>query len=37
MARNIQFPLVRTVGFDGALVTFADRMTDTANRAALAF
>lgn len=31
------FPLVRTVGFDGALVTFADTMTEAANRAALAF
>ncbi|WP_120631617.1 allophanate hydrolase subunit 1 [Ruegeria sp. EL01] len=31
------FPLVRTVGFDGALVTFADTMTEDANRAALAF
>ncbi|WP_299081008.1 carboxyltransferase domain-containing protein [uncultured Ruegeria sp.] len=31
------FPLVRTVGFDGALVTFANTMTEDANRAALAF
>ncbi len=37
MARHLQFPLVRTVGFDGALVTFADRMSENANRAALAF
>ncbi|WP_298855414.1 carboxyltransferase domain-containing protein [uncultured Ruegeria sp.] len=37
MARHFQFPLVRTVGFDGALVTFADTMSETANRAALAF
>ncbi len=32
-----RFPLVRTVGFDGALVTFADTMTEPSNRAALAF
>ncbi len=31
------FPAIRNVGFDGALVTFADTMSDTANRAALAF
>lgn len=31
------FPLVRTVGIDGVLVTFADTMTEAANRAALAF
>ncbi|NOD95572.1 carboxyltransferase domain-containing protein [Ruegeria sp. HKCCD4884] len=37
MARHLQFPLVRTVGFDGALVTFADSMSEDANRAALAF
>ena len=37
MTRHLTFPLVRTVGFDGALVTFADKMSETANRAALAF
>ncbi|NOD49937.1 MULTISPECIES: allophanate hydrolase subunit 1 [unclassified Ruegeria] len=37
MARHVQFPLVRTVGFDGALVTFADIMSEKANCAALAF
>lgn len=31
------FPLVRAVGFDGILVTFAVTVTETANRAALAF
>ncbi|WP_164659329.1 allophanate hydrolase subunit 1 [Tropicibacter sp. Alg240-R139] len=31
------FPLVRNVGLDGMLVTFADTMTETSNRAALAF
>ncbi|NVO56413.1 carboxyltransferase domain-containing protein [Rhodobacteraceae bacterium B1Z28] len=31
------FPLVRTVGLDGALVTFGDAVTEPANRAALAF
>ncbi|MEM7317589.1 MAG: allophanate hydrolase subunit 1 [Pseudomonadota bacterium] len=31
------FPIIRTVGLDGMLVTFSDRMSDAANRAALAF
>ncbi|WP_171177867.1 allophanate hydrolase subunit 1 [Ruegeria sp. HKCCD8929] len=31
------FPLVRNVGLDGMLVTFADSMTEPSNRAALAF
>ncbi len=37
MTKSDFFPLVRTVGFDGILVTFADEMEDAANRAALAF
>lgn len=36
MSHAIQFPLMRTVGFDGLLVTFADTMTEPSNRAALA-
>ncbi len=31
------FPMVRNVGLDGMLVTFANTMTETSNRAALAF
>ncbi|TMV03248.1 carboxyltransferase domain-containing protein [Ruegeria sediminis] len=31
------FPMVRNVGLDGMLVTFADTMTEPSNRAALAF
>lgn len=31
------FPLVRNVGLDGMLVTFADTMTEPSNRAALAY
>lgn len=31
------FPMLRTVGLDGMLVTFADTMTEPSNRAALAF
>lgn len=31
------FPMVRTVGLDGILVTYADTMTERSNRAALAF
>lgn len=31
------FPMVRNVGLDGMLVTFADKMTEASNRAALAF
>lgn len=31
------YPLIRTVGLSGVLVTFADAMTGPANRAALAF
>ncbi|SDX09342.1 sensor histidine kinase inhibitor, KipI family [Ruegeria halocynthiae] len=37
MTHVLNFPLVRTVGFDGLLVTFADTMTEASNRAALAF
>ncbi|GAB5437861.1 5-oxoprolinase subunit B family protein [Falsiruegeria mediterranea] len=37
MTHADQFPLVRNVGLDGMLVTFADTMTETSNRAALAF
>lgn len=32
-----RFPALRTVGVDGLLVSFADRLTEPANRAALAF
>lgn len=31
------FPILRTVGLDGLLVTFADALTEPANRATLAF
>ncbi|MBN9889402.1 5-oxoprolinase subunit B family protein [Salipiger abyssi] len=31
------FPVIRTVGVDGMLVSFGDRLSETANRAALAF
>ena len=31
------WPRIRTVGFDGFLVSFADRLSEPANRAALAF
>ncbi len=31
------FPRLQNVGFDGLLITFADRLSDHANRAALAF
>lgn len=37
MTHADQFPVVRNVGLDGMLVTFADTMTETSNRAALAF
>ncbi|EEE36938.1 allophanate hydrolase family protein [Rhodobacteraceae bacterium KLH11] len=37
MTQSRQFPLIRTVGFDGLLITFADSMTERSNRAALAF
>ncbi|KIC37624.1 allophanate hydrolase [Ruegeria sp. ANG-R] len=36
MKQVIKFPLMRSVGFDGLLVTFADTMTESSNRAALA-
>ncbi|MEX0278348.1 MAG: allophanate hydrolase subunit 1 [Ruegeria sp.] len=36
MTRTNHSPEIRTVGIDGLLVTFADRMTEDANRAALA-
>ncbi|WP_424934597.1 5-oxoprolinase subunit B family protein [Amaricoccus macauensis] len=32
-----QFPTIRTAGIDGLLITFADRLSEPANRAALAF
>lgn len=31
------FPLIRTVGLDGMLVSFGDRLSEPANRAAIAF
>lgn len=31
------WPIIRTAGFDGFLVSFGDRLTEAANRAALAF
>lgn len=37
MTRGLSYPVVRTVGLDGALVTFGDKMTEAANRAALAY
>ncbi|WP_424832496.1 5-oxoprolinase subunit B family protein [Ruegeria sp.] len=37
MTQANTFPLVRTVGIDGLLITFADTMTEPSNRAALAF
>ncbi len=37
MAGPEGFPVVRTVGIDGMLVTFADKMAEPANRAAIAF
>lgn len=37
MTESDSFPLVRTVGYDGLLVTFANEMAEPANRAALAF
>ena len=37
MTNDIKFPLLRTVGFDGLLVTFAQTMSEPSNRAALAF
>jgi KipI family sensor histidine kinase inhibitor len=37
MTEGLSYPLVRTVGLDGALVTFSDKMDEAANRAALAF
>lgn len=32
-----EWPQIRTAGFDGFLISFADRLTEPANRAALAF
>ncbi len=32
-----QWPIIRTAGFDGFLVSFSDRLNEPANRAALAF
>lgn len=37
MPEDISFPIIRTVGLSGMLVTFSDRLTETANRATLAF
>ncbi|KUJ73305.1 allophanate hydrolase [Ruegeria marisrubri] len=37
MTHADSFPMVRNVGLDGMLVTFADKMTEASNRAALAF
>ena len=37
MTQSARYPLMRTVGYDGLLVTFADTMTEPSNRAALAF
>ena len=34
---NATWPVIRTAGFDGLLVSFADRLSEPANRAALAF
>ncbi len=35
--QNFLYPKVRSVGLNGVLVTFGDRATDAANRAAIAF
>ncbi len=37
MTLTLSYPMVRNVGFDGVLVTFAETMSDPANRAVLAF
>ena len=37
MIQSARYPLMRTVGYDGLLVTFADTLTEPSNRAALAF
>ncbi|MEO1110395.1 MAG: carboxyltransferase domain-containing protein [Pseudomonadota bacterium] len=37
MTLTLSYPMVRNVGFDGVLVTFAETMSDPANRAALSF
>ena len=31
------FPIIRTAGIDGMLVSFGDRLSEPANRAAIAF
>lgn len=36
-ATDKEWPLIRTAGFDGFLVSFADSLSEPANRAALAF
>jgi inhibitor of KinA len=36
-AADSRFPMIRDVGLSGVLVTFSDRLSDAANRAALAF
>ncbi len=35
--RATAFPVIRNIGLDGMLVTFADRLSEPSNRAALAF
>lgn len=35
--RDLAWPCVRTAGFDGLLISFGDRLSEPANRAALAF
>lgn len=37
MTTTYSYPVIRPVGFDGALVTFSQRMTEPSNRAALAY
>lgn len=34
---SASWPLIRTAGFDGFLISFSDRLSEAANRAALAF
>ena len=35
--QDVNWPIIRTAGFDGLVVSFGDRLTEAANRAALAF
>ena len=37
MIHTTSYPLLRTAGIDGMLVSFGDRLSEPANRAALAF